>query len=554
MSGDGRVVIDLELGTKSFEEEIKQTEEYLTRLQRSYEKAMNRKDNFKNDEKAMANLRKEIEKTNNKLIDLNAKQEKLNMIDLNNAKSSIDGIGTSITGVIKKVGKWALAIFGIRSAYMFVRQAMSTLSQYNDQLATDVEYIRFAIATTLQPLIEAIIKLVYQLLGLLNSVAKTLFGIDLFANASAKSFKKANKSAGELKKTLAGFDEMNVLNADGSTGAIGGVSPSFDLSQMGDTDLSGILKLLDNIKDLFNKAFDSIANNIIKVFRGLGFSEEFLAIFKKSIDGIKEMINGLIDFLVGNVKIVVGFLTGNTDLVKEGFNQAIQGIYTSLVGYVKLMINSFLGLKQLIFDIFLNVVNFIYNKVIKPIGDWFINLSDNITNTITNAVRNINNWFNKIPEFLQGIRNRVVEIFRNMGTSVSSVIGNAFKNVINAVLTRAEIILNKPIATINSLISKINEIPGISLGKLQTFKLPRLAKGGILNMPGRGVDYYGANIAEKAPEAVIPFTDEQVMDRLGQSIARHMVVNLMNINQFNGRIISRELRRVQNNQDFAFNR
>jgi hypothetical protein len=29
---------------------------------------------------------------------------------------------------------------------------------------------------------------------------------------------------------------------------------------------------------------------------------------------------------------------------------------------------------------------------------------------------------------------------------------------------------------------------------------------------------------------------------------------LMNINQFNGRIISRELRRVQNNQDFAFNR
>lgn len=554
MSGDGRVVIDLELGTKSFEEEIKQTEEYLTRLQRSYEKAMNRKDNFKNDEKAMANLRREIEKTNNKLIDLNAKQEKLNMIDLNNAKSSIDGIGTSITGVIKKVGKWALAIFGIRSAYMFVRQAMSTLSQYNDQLATDVEYIRFAIATTLQPLIEAIIKLVYQLLGLLNSVAKTLFGIDLFANASAKSFKKANKSAGELKKTLAGFDEMNVLNADGSTGAIGGVSPSFDLSQMGDTDLSGILKLFDNIKDLFNKAFDSIANNIIKVFRDLGFSEEFLAIFKKSIDGIKEMINGLIDFLVGNVKIVVGFLTGNTDLVKEGFNQAIQGIYTSLVGYVKLMINSFLGLKQLIFDIFLNVVNFIYNKVIKPIGDWFINLSDNITNTITNAVRNINNWFNKIPEFLQGIRNRVVEIFRNMGTSVSSVIGNAFKNVINAVLTRAEIILNKPIATINSLISKINEIPGISLGKLQTFKLPRLAKGGILNMPGRGVDYYGANIAERGREAVLPLTDSQQMDLLGESIARHMVINLTNINQLNGRIISRELQRVRNNQDFAFNR
>ena len=171
-NSDGRVTIDLELGTKSFEEQIKQTEEYLKRLETSYEKAMNRTDKYKPNEKAMANLRREIEKTNNKLIDLKARQEKLNMTDLSNAKASINDIGNSITGVIKKVGKWALAIFGVRSAYMFVRQAMSTLSQYNEQMATDVEYIRYALATTLQPIIEYIIKLVYQLLGLINSVAK----------------------------------------------------------------------------------------------------------------------------------------------------------------------------------------------------------------------------------------------------------------------------------------------------------------------------------------------------------------------------------------------
>ena len=37
-----------------------------------------------------------------------------------------------------------MAIFGVRSAYMAVRSAMSTLSQYDEQMATNVEYIRLA--------------------------------------------------------------------------------------------------------------------------------------------------------------------------------------------------------------------------------------------------------------------------------------------------------------------------------------------------------------------------------------------------------------------------
>ena len=48
--------------------------------------------------------------------------------------------------------------------------------------------------------------------------------------------------------------------------------------------------------------------------------------------------------------------------------------------------------------------------------------------------------------------------------------------------------------------------------------------------------------------------NEQTMGMLARLITDNMVVNLTNINQMNGRVISKELQRVKNDSDFAFNR
>ena len=395
---------------------------------------------------------------------------------------------------------------------MFIRQAMSTLSQYNEQLATDVEYIRYALATTLQPIIEYIIKLVYQLLGLINSVAKAMFGVDLFANASANSFRKANKSAGELKKTLAGFDKLNVLNENGTTGAVGGISPSVDLSQMEDADLSGVTKLLDKVKGLFNKAFDTIVGNGKKVLVDLGASPEFINAWERTMESIKKTFGGLIDFMVGLIKMFVGLLSGNSDMVVEGAKQAVTGIKNFIVGLFDFIINS---------------------------------------NTL--AITAIKDGFNRIPEFFQGIKNRVVETFKNMGTSVGNAVGDSFKNVINSVLSLVEYKLNKPINAINSLISLINTVSGINLGRMSTIKLPRLAKGGILNMPGRGVDYYGANIAEHGREGVVPLDNKQSLETIGRTIARYATFNADITLELEGRILARVMEEINSNKSFARN-
>ena len=86
-----------------------------------------------------------------------------------------------------------------------------------------------------------------------------------------------------------------------------------------------------------------------------------------------------------------------------------------------------------------------------------------------------------------------------------------------------------------------------------TLKSLGLATGGIVNMPGRGVPI-GAYAGEVAQEGVIPLTDAQAMETLGQAIGRHVTINATLINQMNSRTLSREVKRITNDEDFAGNR
>ena len=83
--------------------------------------------------------------------------------------------------------------------------------------------------------------------------------------------------------------------------------------------------------------------------------------------------------------------------------------------------------------------------------------------------------------------------------------------------------------------------------------LPKLAVGGIINVPGKGMPYNGAIIGERGAEAVVPLTDTQQMELLGATIGRYITVNANIVNKMNGRVISRELKQVQSGQDFAYN-
>ena len=188
-----------------------------------------------------------------KIEQTNKEQERHKLKEI---QKQLNDVGQATNGVIRKIIKWGLALFSIRSAYNFIRSAVSTLAGTNEQIGADIEYIRWALATTLQPIIETLINLAYTLLQYINYIANAWFGVNLFAKATAENFKKTkdgvkgvNTEAKKLQKTLAGFDEMNILQENGSTsaggggGGIGNIMPSTDLSQMlPDVEIPGWIK------------------------------------------------------------------------------------------------------------------------------------------------------------------------------------------------------------------------------------------------------------------------------------------------------------------------
>ena len=184
---------------------------------------------------------------------------------------------------------------------------------------------------------------------------------------------------------------------------------------------------------------------------------------------------------------------------------------------------------------------------------FFTNLWNGLKNGAQNAWNGVKNIFSSVANwFNTNVVNRVVTSFKNLGSKVGSGISGAFKAVVNGVLRTAENVLNSPIRAVNSMLGALNKLPGVSISRLSTFSLPRLAKGGIVNLPGRGVPI--AATGESGPEGVIPLTDSQQMELLGAAIGKYINTNATIPVYVGNRLVLRELRSIQSEDDFAYNR
>ena len=73
-------------------------------------------------------------------------------------------------------------------------------------------------------------------------------------------------------------------------------------------------------------------------------------------------------------------------------------------------------------------------------------------------------------------------------------------------------------------------------------------------MPSRGVPVGSAIGGERGAEGVIPLTDSQQMALLGEAIGKYITINANITNTMNGRVISKELKKINAENDFAYNR
>ncbi len=593
---DGKVVIGTELDTKSFDAQIAEVERELQFLEKTADDS-NLPKEFRRSKEEAQKLQAEIEKTRNKLVDLRDKQRSLEQSGI---KGAIDNINKGLSASVKKAVRWGLAIFGVRSAYMAIRSAMNTLSQYDSQLAGNLKYIQFALANALKPVIEWILNAVVKILQYINYIANAWFKINLFS--SAKDFKDMEESANgtansakEIRKQLAGFDEMNVLNdsSSGTTDTGGVTAPSFDLSGIQGEAPAWLRWIADN-KDTLLAAFAGVAAGLVA--------------WKLGFKGLQSLGIGLaIAGVVYSIESIIAYLH---DTSWENFGGFLQGIAIAVLGIaiafgawpvaaaaaMAFVLATIIKYWDKIKEFLQGGIDWLSNQsewVHNMFGDTIGNIYDNFVNCLQLAL----NWFDTLFTSFKKIFDAIIQFFKAVFTGNWSEAWNALKTIvftileiilarfkfifgiiknvaisvvqgivgalkglcqgaINGILGGIEGFLNVFIDGVNALARGINLIPGVDIPQINRIRIDRvrLAKGGIINQPGRGIPVGGAIGGERGPEGVIPLTDSQQMELLGQAIGKYITINANITNTMNGRVISRELQKVNNASDFAFNR
>ena len=240
-----------------------------------------------------------------------AKVESINLqkqqAQVSQLKKGFQKVNTSVANSIKHMGRLTLGIFSVASAYRLMSSASSTLGQYDEQYATNLEYIRYLIAQAIAPALKYVVNLASTLLSYLNYILNAWFGITLFSKNSAKNFMNAknstggiSKNTGKIKKDLqtTPFDEMNILTDTSDSGTSGGtgggaIAPSIDPSIL-QGEVPDWLKWIADNKDL-----------ILSIMAGITAG---LLAWKLGLDGIKALgIGLLITGIIYTIESLLGY-------------------------------------------------------------------------------------------------------------------------------------------------------------------------------------------------------------------------------------------------------
>lgn len=601
----------------------------------------------------------------------------------NSVKDGFKGFGNSIQDSINKVARLALGIFGIRSAYMALRRASSDLASYDKQYATNLEYIRFALTQTIAPVLRYIVSLAATLLSYIYAILNTWFGIGQKVDISAKAFQRMKGSAGgavkavkELKKQLAGFDEITMLNdqADGGTsGGVGGVGmPSFDLSALSGKIPEWLQWILDHKQEVL-EILAAVAAGLLAWKLGLNAIASI---------GIGVAVYGVIQAVKALIKWIKDPTWKNFSKFLDGLATAIIGVGIAMVamnatnptGWIVILIGTIVLLIRTIGDLIdANITNKAKILSVKEAEEQLKEAQDRLRDSTNQYVKAVEDSEQAHQELIDAEkRNKMSgeELYKlvEQGTLDYKDMNSAQREVYNAYLknkhaeedlatatqnlkdatkeeTKASIENELALAYESGEYEKLKKavVDAYNQGKLsageardyieramgqmnqtaqrefsqnipgaikdglnpdkytnvfQRFKnrwnsfwgglikninldlkanmgsfgggqggggmrakggifypsmLPKLAVGGIINQPGSGVPYHGAIIGERGAEAVVPLTDAQQMELLGSTIGRYINLNATVPVYVGNRQIAREIRKINLENDFAFN-
>lgn len=373
---------------------------------------------------AIENVQNRIAKAIAKVIDEIGADNISNAI--NDFSASFTNVADVVVGAIKWIGEnaeWLVPLVGgIVAAFMTYEAVCKTVTIAQGIMNAVME------ANPISIIIAAVVGLIAGLVLLWNNCE----GFRNFIMGAVETIGQAIGAAGEF---------------------IGGI-----FTKIGEIATSIFQAIWDFIKPIIDAivgAFENLWNAIKTIFEAIWNIVK--TVFEIAWSIISTVIQNVVTIFENLWKIISGIF----QLVWDTVSSVFENVWSIISGVVDKVKDAFQGAWNFITGIF------------GTVGGWF-------RDRFNEAFEAIKGIFSGIGNFFKGIWDTITGVFSSIGTKIGDAVSGAFKGVVNTVLGGVESILNVPIRGINALIGVINAIPGIELGYLSEFSLPRMATGGIV--------------------------------------------------------------------------
>lgn len=260
---------------------------------------------------------------------------------------------------------------GLNNAYNFSRVINGSLAPSLDRLKTSTNTMKNSFGAmagsliqTLLPAIMKVVEWLTKLANVINQVVAGFSGRKTFTKAKdvtaswSTELDNANSSAKKLKKTIMGFDEMNILNGQDDAGAIDLASGYGDMFEEVPVD-----EKLAEIGKKIRKFYDTY---IVPVFQFIMDHIKEIAIALAGFVILKTIIGWIIGIAnaVTTVKNVVSGVTGVIKLIGTALTGPL-GTVMLIVGAIALVVAGFITMYKTS-DEFRERVDAIWNDSLKP--------------------------------------------------------------------------------------------------------------------------------------------------------------------------------------------
>lgn len=509
--------------------------------------------------------------------ELAAKQEQVSR-GAKKSGGALESFGKRVGGLAKRIFVFSLITKAFRAMVSAVQEGLKNYAQYSSEynksmsdFSSAAATLKNSLATAAGPILSALVPALTTLctwlttaVNLISKFVAFLSGKNTWTRAKkqqidyAKSLNNTSKAADKAKTSLAGFDDLDVLQKDdssgGGTGGGGETTGAGAFEEVGLTDDD--IALFQKVKDILMAILPiavaigaailtwkltSFLTNLMAAHPILGTIASVLAIIAGAALAVVSYFHmwkdgvdwpGLIGYITGVALVFAGLMALGQPLV-AGITLIVAGLWGLALGLkdvaengltvqnVSLLLVSAVGLVVGVFMTFGGAAAAVLAVLLAIAGAFLYAMQR--AGTLSQAIGYLKTAFSAFGQFLK-------EIFAgDFKAAFRSILVFAI-SIFNFIITAFEAMVNWIIDGLNAMIkaavSIINKVPGINFtapefghvdwsGK--KIQVPELANGGIT----AGTTL--ARIGEAGREAVLPLENNlEYLDKFADKIAERI--------------------------------